>query len=87
MGKDEKPGLFGKLPAMDSWERLILTAWLGLTGIDIGTRNDVTQTLQGIESSLHELAKSVAVAVQRLEDHDKRISSIENFILERGKRR
>lgn len=69
------------VPRLSSWEKIILTAFLGLSGVDAHSKSDIASKLDGIQAAITELAKTLAVAVNRVEDHDRRLQNLEAVCL------
>lgn len=67
----------GRPSRLGHWEKIVITALIGLSGLDTHAKSEIAAKLDGIQSAIVEISKSVAVAVQRIEDHDRRIQNLE----------
>lgn len=61
-----------------TWEKWILAALLGIGGYDSHSKSEIASELKAIQTSVSEIATSLAVIVSRIEEHERRLDRLED---------
>lgn len=64
---------------MPAWDKLVFAAILGLSGYDTHSKSEIADQLHAMQTVLVEISKSLAVAVTKIEEHDRRIGNLEAY--------
>ncbi len=66
-----------------TFERYLIALLIG--GGGTGAYNGIATKLEGIETAIHESSATLAVALSRLSEHDRRLENLETLFLRQGK--